>query len=147
MDVDGTMRKLSKIAAESGLPFSGCDKIYNSRLAQELGLWAESKDKGDAFHAAAFRAYFAAGKNIAEIPVLLELASSVGLPEREARDVLHHREFKAAVDTDWAYAKGKSIVAVPTLLLNQDRLVGARPYEEMEKLVQKNGVKSMFLML
>lgn len=139
MDVEGTMRRLSNIAAELGLPFSGCDKIYNSRLAQELGLWAGSKNRGDAFHAAAFRAYFGACKNIADIPVLLELASAAGLPETEAREVLLHREFKAEVDADYAFAKGKNIVAVPTLLCNRDRLVGARPYEEMEKLLQSNG--------
>jgi predicted DsbA family dithiol-disulfide isomerase len=135
------MLKLSKIAADFGLPFLGSDKIYNSRLAQELGLWAESKNKGDEFHTAAFRAYFVAGQNIAKMPVLLEIASSVGLPETEAEEVLNKREFRAAVDADWSLSKEKLITAVPTLLLNQDRLVGAQPYKAMEKLMEKNGVK------
>jgi len=42
--------------------------IYNSRLAQELALWSESKNRGDEFHAAVFKAYFVDSKNIAEIP-------------------------------------------------------------------------------
>ena len=59
VDTDEMMRHLTKTAAALGLPFGEREKTYNSRLAQELGLWAESKDKGDVFHTAAFRAYFA----------------------------------------------------------------------------------------
>ena len=65
IDIELMMRHLKKTAADLGLPFGKREKTYNSRLAQELGLWAESKNKGDEFHAAAFRAYFVDGKNIA----------------------------------------------------------------------------------
>jgi len=134
-------RKLGETAAEFGLPFRGSDKIYNSRLAQELGLWSESKDKGDEFHAAVFRAYFVDSKNIADVPVLVELASSVELPADEAAEVLKTRAFRAAVDADWALSKEKSITAVPTLVLNQDRAVGAQPYKVLEGLMEANGFK------
>jgi predicted DsbA family dithiol-disulfide isomerase len=132
---------LGKAAADAGLPFRGSERSYNSRLAQELGLWAESKNKGDEFHTAIFKAYFVDGKNIASIPVLVELASSVGLPENEAADILATRAFKAAVDADWTLSKEKSISAVPTLVLNQDRLVGAQPYEFLQQLMDVHGVK------
>ncbi len=123
------------------MPFKGSDKLYNSRLAQELGLWAESKNKGDEFHAAVFRAYFAEGKNIAETPVLVESATSVGLPADEAVEVLTTRAFKAAVDADWAFSREKSITAVPTLVMNKHRVVGAQPYEALQELMEANGVK------
>ncbi len=135
------MRRLRKTAAELGLPFGEREKTYNSRLAQELGLWAESKNKGDVFHLAAFRAYFADGKNIAKISVLVELAESVGLPGEEAATVLATRPFKAAVDADWNLSREKGITAVPTLVLNQDRLVGAQPYEMLVNVMEANGVK------
>jgi len=48
-------------------------------LAQEMGKWAEEKGKGDEFHDAVFRTYFADGKNIAKKDVLLEMAKKVGL--------------------------------------------------------------------
>ena len=133
--------RLSKAAEDCGLPFRGSDNIYNTRLAQELGLWSESKNKGDEFHTAVFRAYFVDGKNIGSIPLLAELASSVGLPADEAAEILTARSFKAAVDADWAISKEKSITAVPTLLLNQDRLVGAQPYQDLAGLLEANGVK------
>jgi predicted DsbA family dithiol-disulfide isomerase len=132
---------LGKAAEDSGLPFRGSDKIYNSRLAQELGLWSESKNKGDEFHAAVFKAYFVDGENIAAIPVLVELASSVQLPAEEAAEILATRAFKMAVDADWALSRERSITAVPTLVLNQDRVVGAQPYGVLEQLLEVNGVK------
>lgn len=141
MDVHDMMRRLKRTAADLGLPFGEREKTYNSRLAQELGLWAESMHAGDAFHAAAFRAYFADGKNIAKMSVLLDLAESVGLPREQAETVLTTRAFKAAVDEDWALSRKKGITAVPTFVMNRERLVGAQPYEKLERLMAVNGVK------
>ena len=101
------MGHLRKTAAELGLPFGKREKTYNSRLSQELGLWAESKNKGDVFHKAAFKAYFVDVKNIAKIPVLVDLAASVELTGEEAAAVLETRAFKAAVDADWNLSLGK----------------------------------------
>jgi predicted DsbA family dithiol-disulfide isomerase len=140
IDTQAIARRLSKAAEEAGLPFRGSSKIYNSRLAQELGLWGESKGRGTELHTALFRAYFVDGKNIAHIPVLAELAVSVNLPGDEASEVLTTRAFKEAVDADWVLSREKMITAVPTLVLNQDRLVGAHPYETMERLMEANGV-------
>jgi predicted DsbA family dithiol-disulfide isomerase len=141
LDMQEIGRTLTKTAEEAGLPFRASGMIYNSRLAQELALWSESKNRGDEFHAAVFKAYFVDNKNIAEIPVLVELASSVELPGDEAAEILTNRTFKAAVDSDWALSREKSITAVPTLVINQDRLVGAQPCKIMEALMHENGVK------
>ena len=141
VDINEIRRRLKDKAAELGLPLGERKKTYNSRLAQELGIWAESKNRGDAFHMAAFKAYFVEGKNIAKIPVLLDLAASAGLPREEAEPVLSTRTFKDPVDEDWAISKARGITAVPTFVINQDKLVGAQPYETLEKFVAANGVK------
>jgi predicted DsbA family dithiol-disulfide isomerase len=133
--------KMQKAAAIFGVPFKGTDTMYNSRLAQELTLWAESKNKGDELHSAIFKAYFVDGKNISSIPVLLELASSVGLSADEASDVLAIQSFKKAVDADWDLSSEMRIRAVPTFVMNQERLVGAQPYEALEQLMKSHGVK------
>ncbi len=133
--------RLSKAAEQFGLPFRGSDRLYNSRLAQELGLWSESEGKGDEFHAAVFRAYFVDGRNIGSSSVLVELASAVGLPADDAAAVLAKRTFKAAVDADWALSREKLITAVPTLTMNQDRIVGAQPYEVFVELMEANRVE------
>ncbi len=134
------MNHLKKTAAELGLSFGKREKTYNSRLAQELGFWAESKNKGDLFHLEAFKSYFVDGKNIAKIPVLIDIAISVGLSGNEAKKVLSSRAFKTEVDADWKLSREKAITAVPAFVINQDKLIGAQPYEMLAKFLDKNGV-------
>jgi predicted DsbA family dithiol-disulfide isomerase len=133
--------RVKQAADDEGLPFIDRKKTFNSRLAQELGKWAESKGKGDPFHHAAFRAYFAEGINIAKIPALLDIAASLGLPRKEAETVLVKRTFKKEVDDDWSLSQKKRITAVPTFVMNKDKLVGAHPYETLKKLMEAKGVK------
>jgi len=139
MDVEKMLARLREKASELGLPFGERKKTYNSRLAQEMGLWAESKGKGELFHKAAFHAYFADGKNIAKIPVVVELAASVGLPEEDAALVLSKRLYKQAVDEDWKLARMMGITAVPTFVIDSDRVVGAQPYKVLSRFVESHG--------
>ena len=132
---------MKQAADEAGLPFGDRERTFNSCLAQELGKWAESNDKGDPFHHAVFNAYFAKGINIAHVPALLDIAALVGLPRDESEAVLVNRTFRADVDEDWSLSQKNGITAVPTFVMNNDRLVGAQPYEMLEKLVKTNGVK------
>jgi predicted DsbA family dithiol-disulfide isomerase len=106
-----------------------------------LGKWAESNDKGDSFHHAVFKAFFAVGINIAKIPALMDIAASVGLPREESEAVLVKRAFKEEVDQDWSLSQKKGITAVPTFVMNKDRLVGAQPYDMLEGLMEAEGVK------
>ena len=87
----------ARMAAE-GLPYGERTHTYNSRLAQELGTWAETQAGGEAIHDALFKAYFVTGRNIGDIEVLVEIAAQVGLPPDEARTVLEERRCKDAVD-------------------------------------------------
>lgn len=133
------MGQMRQVASELGLPFGDRQKTYNSRLAQELGLWAETCGMGEAFHDKAFRAYFEGGKNIAKVPVLLDLAESAGLSRSKAAGVLSERSFGAAVDADWALSKKMGITAVPTFVMGGERLVGAQAYEKLAAFVTSNG--------
>jgi predicted DsbA family dithiol-disulfide isomerase len=133
--------RMKQAADEAGLPLGDRERTFNSRLAQELGKWAESNDKGDPFHHAVFKAFFADGINIAKIPALLDIAASVGLPREESEAVIVKRAFKAEVDEDWSLSQKNGITAVPTFVMNKDRLVGAQPYEMLEGLMEAKGVK------
>jgi predicted DsbA family dithiol-disulfide isomerase len=133
------MARLRGIAVEVGLPFGERKKTYNSRLAQELGKWAEKRGKGEEFHSAVFHAYFAEGKNIGKMHELFDLAASVGLSRKEAQEVLETRAFKGAVDGDWQRSRDLGITAVPTFMMNGRVLVGAQSYERLEQFVKANG--------
>ena len=141
IDVAQAMARLKSVADELDLPLGKRDRTYNSRLAQELGKWAESKGKGEEFHDGVFRAYFVDGKNIGKVDVLAKLAKSVGLPEKEASKVLHSGTFKDAVDSDWARSRELGITAVPTFVIDHHAVVGAQPFEVLEQFLKNNGVK------
>jgi predicted DsbA family dithiol-disulfide isomerase len=120
-----------------GLPFNAERNMsYNSRSAQELAKWAESKGKAEEIANALFRAYFVDVKNIGKAEVLSKIAEDSGLPADEATDVLLSRKFKDAVDDDWRRCATLGVNAVPTFLAGRYLMVGAQPYEELEKLVQ-----------
>jgi predicted DsbA family dithiol-disulfide isomerase len=140
MDIPGILSGLKKRADDLTLPWAGMEKTYNTRLAQEAGKWAEERGKGEKFHKAVFHAYFAEGENIANREVLVALAGRIGLPEAEAMNAMESGRFGPAVDDDWALSRELSIRAVPTFVLDQDRLVGAQPYAQLEQFMRKHGV-------
>ncbi len=134
------MREHLRLTAEQlHLPFSERTKTYNSRLAQELGLWATDKGKGEEFHTSAFHAYFAHGLNLADHQVLLDLVRTVGLSEDEAEKVLLKRTYARKVDKDWEDARLQGITAVPTFVIGRQRLVGAHSYENLSEWVSFYG--------
>ena len=120
-----------------GLPFNPERAMsYNSRRAQEISKWAEEKGKADEIHDALFRAYFVDVKNIGKVEPLAEIAQSIGLPAYEATDVLLSRKYKEAVDEDWRRCAAFGVNAVPTFLAGRYLMVGAQPYEELERWVE-----------
>jgi len=119
-----------------GLPYGTRTMTYNSRLAQELGAWADTQPGGEAIHDALFRAYFVDARNIGDPDVLVEIAQSVGLPAEQAREVLERRSYKDAIDADWNKSRQYGVSGVPTFVAGGRGVVGAQPYETLEELVK-----------
>ncbi len=120
-----------------GLPYNiERNMSYNSRLAQELAKWAETKGKAEELTNALFRAYFVDVKNIGKAQVLAKIAEENDLPADEATDVLLSRKFKDAVDDDWRRCAAYGVNAVPTFRAGRYLMVGAQPYSELQRLVE-----------
>jgi predicted DsbA family dithiol-disulfide isomerase len=141
VDIPGILRRLKRVAGELGLPLAEHIKTYNSRLAQELAKWTEAEGKGDEFHDAVFRAYFAEAKNIGKVDTLVVLSESIGLSGDEARHVIQDRTFREAVDADWVRSRALEITAVPTLVMGSHGIAGFQPYEVLEQFLRSCGVK------
>ena len=120
-----------------GLPYGERTMTYNSRLAQELGKWADTQPGGEALHDALFRAYFVGVRDISKPAVLLDIVEHAGLSVDGAREVLERRTFKDAVDADWELSRRYGVTGVPTFVAGRHRVVGAQPYEVLEQLVRK----------
>ena len=141
IDIHQVRQRLNHVARELGLPFGERKMTYNSRRAQELAKWAESKGVGEEFHRAVFRAYYVDTKNIGKVDELLRLAASVGLPQEEAREVLEQRPYREAVDADWSRCYDLGITAIPTFVIDREWIVGLQPYEVFEQLLETKKIR------
>ena len=135
------MAQLLRTAKELGLPFGIREKTFNSRLAQELGKFAEQQQKGDDYHHAVFKAYFADGLNIGLQSTLADIGATVGLTSEAVQEVVEKRLFKEAVDNDWTRSFQKGVNAVPTFMMNGMSLAGAQPYEKLAQMAETHGLK------
>ena len=136
VDIPAMLARLQQVAREEGLPFGERTMTYNSRLAQELGKWAEEMGAGDRFHQKIFEAYFAEDKNIGLLEELTAVARACGLSPDEAREVLVQRKYRKAVDQDWDRSRRMGIRAVPSFYNGREVLVGAQPLKALERFIQ-----------
>lgn len=139
VDPEAMYQRMKGLMDAEGLPYGRRTHTYNSRLAQELGKWADTRPDGAGLHDALYRAYFVDNRNIGDPEILVEIAQSVGLPGEEARTVLEERRFKDAVDADWARSHAYGVTGVPTFVAARYGVVGAQPYETLVQLVEKAG--------
>ena len=137
IDAKAAQDRMKGLMAEEGLPYGDRTHTYNSRLAQELGIWVDSLEGYDQFHDGVFKAYFVEGLNISDPEVLLNIVEKVGLDRDEAEKVLKERTYKDAVDADWAKSRDYGVTGVPTYVANGYGVVGAQPYDALEQFLDK----------
>lgn len=135
------MERVYEYARRIAIPFSERKRRYNPRLAHELSKWVEERRDGMEFHHRVFQAYFVDQLNIAQIPVLVRIVESMGLPGSEARDVLEKRVYRERIDREWRRAEAMGISAVPSCVMENRVLAGAQPYETFESFVKYFGYK------
>ncbi len=140
IDIAAAKARMARLMSDEGLHYGERTMTFNSRLAQELAKWAETQPGGGAIHAALFRAYFVDGLNIAQIDNLVRVAQQLGLDAQEAKDVLESRRFQSAVATEWQRSRSLGITGVPTFMLGDRAVVGAQPYDVLERLLLESGV-------
>lgn len=134
-DIDGMNRKMKALMDNEGLAYNDRDMTYNSRLAQELGSWADTQLNGDEIHNKVYEAYFVDQKNIGDEQVLIDIATNFGFDELKVKEVLQNRTFEKQVDADWSKARNMGVTGVPTFVAGGSGLVGAQPYEALVDLV------------
>ena len=139
MDLKASYNRMKGLMDGEGLPYGERSHTYNSRLAQELGKWADTQPGGEKLHDALYRGYFVDKRNVGDVDVLLDIVKSVGLPVDAAREVLETRSFKAAVDADWAKSHQYGVTGVPTFVAGGHGVVGAQPYEAIAHLLTEVG--------
>ena len=135
-DIEPIKQRLKGLMAEAGLPYGERTHTYNSRLAQELGKWADTQEGGEAIHDALYQAYFVDNINLSDVEQLVAVAEQAGLDGAAAREVIETHSFKDAVNADWQRAREMGITGVPTFYQNNLVVVGCQPYETLERFVK-----------
>jgi len=72
VDPEAMYTRMKRLMDEEGLPYGRRTHTYNSRLAQELGKWADTQPGGEALHDALYKAYFVDARNIGDPEILVE---------------------------------------------------------------------------
>ena len=106
-DIDQKNKRMKELMVNEGLPYNNRSHTYNSRLAQEIGIWAQTIDNETSIHDNFFEAYFVQGLNVGLESVILDVVSKSGLDTEEAKNVIKNRLFKKNVDEDWNKSKKK----------------------------------------
>lgn len=135
-NVDAMHQRLYAIMDELALPYSKSrDRLYNTRKAQELAVWAQEQTGGEALVGELFRAYFVDNRNLAEDSVLLDAAAKAGLDVEAARAVLVSRSQGPQVDAAWTRARQLGLNGVPAFVGGGYQFSGYQPLAEMERFV------------
>lgn len=137
--IEAQQAQMRGLMEQEDLPYGKRTHTYNSRLAQEIGAWADTQKGGEVMHDALYKAYFVETKNIGDPDVLLEIVEANGLPVEDARKVLEERTFKDAVDEDWRKSHQYGVTGVPTFVAAGHGVVGAQRYETLEKFLESVG--------
>ena len=84
-EMQARQAQMKGLMDQEGLPYGNRTHTYNSRLAQEIGAWADTQEGGEVMHDALYKAYFVDAKNISEPDILLEIVEANGLSVEKAR--------------------------------------------------------------
>lgn len=130
-DIDKKNQNMSTLMKKEGLPFNDRVYTFNSRLAQEIGVWAEKLDHSTSIHDNFFEAYFVHGLNIGLENVILEIVDKSGLDTDEAKKIIQNRLFSDEIDQHWKKSRNYGVTGVPTYVYNNQSIVGAQPLENL----------------
>ena len=130
-DINKKNQNMSALMKKEGLPFNDRVYTFNSRLAQEIGVWAEKLDHSTSIHDNFFEAYFVHGLNIGLENVILEIVDKSGLDTDEAKKIIQNRLFSDEIDQHWKKSRNYGVTGVPTYVYNNQSIVGAQPLENL----------------
>ncbi|RJX68932.1 DsbA family oxidoreductase [Vibrio sinensis] len=124
-------KTLTQLGQEVDFEFQFFDemRIFNTRKAHQLLLWAQDQDKQSLLMTLLFQAYFTQRQDISNPETLIGLAQSIGLDLDTAQHVLLDESWAntvLATERQWLDA---GIQAVPAFILNQKHLISGAQTE------------------
>jgi protein disulfide-isomerase len=113
-------------------------KVANSFKSHRLIQLAKTKLLGDRAEEKFFYAYFTEGKNLNDLPTLIELGHEIGLTEAEVNEALTNDLYAKKVENDCREAQYIGVSGVPFFVLNRKYAIsGAQQASDMLKTIEK----------
>lgn len=132
-------KQVTQMAAEEGLVYN-FDKsvVANSFKAHVLTHFAKQFGKQDEVEELLFQSYFRDGKNIDDIEVLKDLATTVGLNATDYENAVKEGVLDDEVKMDIYEARQIGVQGVPFFVYDRKYAIsGAQPVELFEQTLQK----------
>jgi len=123
--------RVTGLAAEEGLTYH-LDRAVTANTfdAHRLTHFAATRDLADALHERLFRAALSDGEAVDDADTLVRLATEVGLPAEETREVLTTAAYAGAVREDIRQAQSLGANGVPFFVFDRTYgISGAQPLE------------------
>lgn len=132
-------RQVTEAAAGVGLEYN-FDKavVANTLKAHAFLQFAKKKGMQNEAGEKLFKAYFTEGKNVDDIPVLVEIAGELGLDTTGLHEALENGTYMDNVRADLYEAHQFDIHSVPFFLFDEKiGVIGAQPAEYFLDVLQK----------
>jgi len=122
-EITAMFNNLRQRGKRYGMDFNDRDRAFNSHLALLAGEFAQDIGRFEEFHENVFRAFFTELKNIAQVEVLVEIASNSGLNPKVLKHALSEGRYKDRLDTAAAEAKHLGIRSIPAFVFENDEII------------------------
>lgn len=127
------------LGKEQGLDFDFEHTVVaNTKQAHRLLHFAKENAKQNELKERLFQAYFEEGKNIDRQDILIQCAEAVGLPGKEAKQVLDSANFDQEIDQDVNEARQIGVQGVPFFVFDRKYgISGAKADEVFDQTLQQ----------
>ena len=139
-EAEGMQKYVANIAKEIGIHFNSDESVVaNSFNAHRLIQFAKSVGRADDAEEALFKAFFVDGKNIDDIPTLIETGVAAGLDKEKLQHIYQSEDFKNEVRSDEREARNLGINGVPFFVFNNKYAVsGAQSPETFLEVLEQS---------
>ncbi len=129
--------QVQKLSEEAGLKLNLRSWISNSRLALQIGEFAKEKGKFKEYHEGVFKAYWQESKDIGHREQLFSVSVQAGLDSRELETYLESGKAAGKLNQHLQEILQYGIDGLPAFIIGNKMVVGAHPYEVLEKMVKQ----------
>lgn len=134
-DVLAELDEVKGEARAEGLVLRRPRALPPTGLAHVVSDVAEASGLGPAWRAAAYRAFWGDGVDLADRGALVELAGAIGIDAERARAALEDRLALAGVRRRGGELRGEGVGGVPTILAHRTLVPGLLPEADLRAMV------------